>query len=397
MRFHLLELTMNRLKRSFLFSVIVFILLIPTVSSKFASNTKTLTVDDSEMGWYLDRINIKGAWEITTGSPEIVVAVIDAGIDFSNPELTHCQWINEDEKADNGKDDDHNGYIDDRYGWDFVYGDNVPGPDGDVQINGHATFVAGILAAEMDGAGMVGVAPDVTLMNVQVWDYNLYGLSGKLAEAIRYAVDNGADVINFSLDKFYNITDLQDTIKYAYDHNVIMIGASGGNLGGGLNEIAFPGAYDEVIVVGATDYADQLADYNNYGEKLELVAPGGDFDDSTSYWLYSTWYPCCYYYKVGTSFAVPQVTGIVALMKSLNRSITLEKTREILHNTAIDLGTPGKDIYYGYGMVNATAAIQEAEKISEPLKTNYSFLPIIVVLLTSVLISQIHRKKFKDV
>ncbi|MHA2358006.1 MAG: S8 family serine peptidase, partial [Candidatus Heimdallarchaeaceae archaeon] len=276
---------------------IITILMCMTAVSNLTKSSKFLIIDELEMGWHLDRINIRGAWEITTGSPDIIVAVIDSGVDFSHPELAHAQWVNEDEKADNGEDDDGNGYVDDRYGWDFYRNDSVPGPDGFQLINGHATFVAGMLAAKMDGNGVVGVAPDVTMMNIQIWDHNLAGDSDKLGRAIRYAVDNGADVINFSLDKFSNTTELREGIRYAYENNVIMVGASGGYLpqdGGGREEIGYPAAYDEVIVVGDTDFFDNLADYNNWGEKLEIMAPGGHFADSVSVWLNSTWTPSGY-------------------------------------------------------------------------------------------------------
>jgi subtilisin family serine protease len=376
----------------------VFLIFLIIPSNLIQGGTRQLIINENEMGWHLDRIDITGAWKITTGSPDIIVAVIDSGIDFSHPELVHAQWINTDEKPDNDIDDDHNGYVDDRFGWDFVKNDSVPGPDGFQLINGHATFVAGMLCAEMDGKGVVGVAPDVTVMNVQIWDNNLYGESAKLALAIRYAVDNGADVINFSLDRFTNMSALQEAVKYAYQNNVIMVGATGGYHpmdGGGREEIAFPAAYDEVIVVGATDYSDELADYNNWGEKLEIMAPGGDYGDDMTLWLNSTWTPSGYSQLVGTSHAVPQITGVVALMKSLNSSITLEQAREFLHTTARDLGAPGRDIYYGYGMVNATAAIMEAAKIAEPRKTEISLVSLFFALIANLIAYQIFRKKLK--
>lgn len=373
------------------------LIIISTFMVNLSHNTKSLILDKDEMGWHLDRINMAGAWEITTGMPDIIVAIIDSGIDFSHPELSDAQWINKDEKPDNEKDDDKNGYVDDRFGWDFLDNDNIPGPSESEFIHGHGTFVAGILAAKMDGKGVVGVAPDVKIMDLKILNTYLGGSSADLADAIRYAVDNDAEVINFNLELFENTTELQEAIKYAYEHNVIMVGDTGGfgyrnRRIPATEEITSPAVFEEVIVVSSTDYYDEFPDYCNWGEGVELTAPSVDFDDDLQFWINSTWTPSGYSQLPGLA-NVPQVAGIVALMKSLNKSITLEQVRDILHTTAYDIGIPGRDIYFGYGMLNATAAILEAEKIAEPRRIDYELSFVLLTFVVGSLLIRLTTKK----
>lgn len=322
----------------------------------------------SDLGWHLKKIDVEGAWEITKGSKNIVVAVLDSGIDFSHPDLTGIKWINTGEVANNSIDDDVNGYVDDMNGWDFVSGDNIPGPEDLDPIHWHATFIAGIIAAPADNYGVAGVAPNVTVMDIRVLQADNYaGTTYEgFGDSIRYAVDNGADVISMSLQYYGNNSEYYDDIQYAYENNVALVSITGNNIvesGGGLEFQSFPGGYDEVISVGATNFFDEKADYSNYGSWTELVAPVGDqeYDEidhliqscHTPYDLYP------YYYGYGTSFACPQVAGVIALMKSLKQDLSNDEVREILNETAIDLGDPGKDDFFGYGMVNASAAVEE--------------------------------------
>ncbi len=377
-------------------------LLIFTITISFIfvgglSEGTSLILDSNEMCWILDRINIIDAWEITTGDPDIVVAVIDSGIDFSHSDLIDNQWINKDEKPDNGKDDDNNGYIDDRFGWDFYYDDNEPGPEGMELYHGHGTFVAGIIAASMNGYGVVGVSPNVKVMNLRALDKFLGHSSYNLSKAVNYAVDNGADVINFCIDGADAVAELNASIEYAYDNNVIMVGSVGGF--GWTNRriwprefIEFPAAYDEVICVSATDYYDGYANYSNWGYGIDVSAPGGELADPMIYYPNSTWHPVGYSQLYGISH-VPQVAGVVALMKSLNRSITLEQAKEFLTTTAVDIGDPGYDEYFGHGMINATAAVLEAAKIAE---TSFIFVSLVAPLLIGLIVFKRRQlKKYK--
>ncbi len=377
-------------KRFLIIFTITFSLIF--ISGFVESNSLILNPD--EMCWILDRISVQGAWEITTGSPDIVVAVIDSGIDFSHPDLVDNQWINKDEKADNGKDDDNNGYIDDRFGWDFYYADNTPGPEALELYHGHGTFVAGVIAANMDGYGIVGVSPNVKVMNLRALDKFLGHSSYNLSEAIFYAVDNGADVISFCIDGADPVAELNSSIEYAYDHNVIMVGSVGGF--GWTNRriwprefIEYPAAYDEVICVSPSDYSDGYANYSNWGDGIDVSAPSGELADPMIYYPNSTWHPVGYTQLYGIAH-VPQVAGVVALMKSLNRSITLEQAKDFFISTAVDIGDPGYDDYFGYGMINATAVILEAQKIAE---TGFMSLQVLIPLLLCLIVVRLKKQK----
>ncbi len=362
----------------------------------------------SDLGWHLKRIDVEGAWEITKGSKNIVVAVIDSGIDFSHPDLIGIEWINTGEIANNSIDDDGNGFVDDMNGWDFVSGDNIPGPEDLDPIHWHATFIAGIIAAPADNYGVVGVAPNVTIMDIRVLKEDNYkGTTYEdFGDSIRYAVDNGADVISMSLHYYANDSSYYDDIQYAYENNVSLVSITGNNqveYGGGFEYQSFPGGYDEVISVGATNFFDEKADYSNYGNWTELVAPVGDQEyDAINHLILSCHTPydaIPYYYGYGTSFACPQVAGVVALMKSLKQDLSNDEVREILIKAAIDLGDSGKDDFFGYGMVNASAAVLEVYKRYIHIETTtettqpFAFSCFVITPLIVIVITIIKRKK----
>ena len=352
--------------------------------------------------FYHDLIHTSGAWKITNGSKDVTVAVIDSGIDFSHSELINVAWVNEDEIDDNGIDDDGNGYIDDVNGWDFVFNDSNPGPDFPDYVHWHATFIAGLIAAPLNSLGPVGIAPNVSIMDVRVLNAaNYAGTTYEgLGDAIRYAVDNGADVINLSLH-YYDANDTYyDDIQYAVSQNVAVVSITGNTYPptGGREYKSYPGGYDEVITVGATDsHGDSISDYSNYGEWTEIVAPVGN--DSELRHIYSTvpfyTYGTSYGWGTGTSFACPQVSAVIALMKSYNSTMPISEMRTILQETATDLYTPGKDIYSGYGLLNASAALEAMVPPSDdPNGTSISFTPIIAsfIFLTAVVVLYKRKK-----
>jgi subtilisin family serine protease len=355
--------------------------------------------------FYLDLIHARGAWKLSNGSKDITVAVIDSGIDFSHSELYKSAWVNEDEIADNGIDDDSNGYIDDIHGWDFVFNDSNPGPYPE-EIHWHGTFIAGIIAAPLNGTGPAGIAQDVTIMDVRVLNStNYHNITYEaFGDALRYAVDNGADVINLSLQYYSPSADYYDDILYAVSQNVAVVSVTGNTYppDGGKYYQSYPGGYAEVIAVGATAAnGEDIADYSNYGEWTELVAPVGS--DGETRHIYSTvpfyTYGTLYGWGTGTSFACPQVAGVIALMKSVNNSLSLDDIREILQDTATDLGDAGKDNYFGYGMLNASAALEAlfppTNGNREPTdNTSIKFIPALAsfILLTAVVILYKRRK-----
>ncbi|MHA1222084.1 MAG: S8 family serine peptidase [Candidatus Heimdallarchaeaceae archaeon] len=387
------------MKKGLFFVEISILLLVvfnlQTVPTTIILDTSALNYENS---FHIKQIGGDKAWKITNGSKDITIAVIDSGIDFSHPQLqNNIEWINPGEIANNSIDDDGNGYVDDVYGWDFVSDDNVPGPEVNDSVHWHATFIAGIIAAPIDGEGVAGIAPNITLMNIRVLKADNYAGTDviEFGEAIKYAVDNGADVISMSLQYYPNSSYYYDDIVYAVNHNVVVVSITGNTWQplGGQNVESFPGAYDEVIAVGATGYTKEKADYSNYGKWTELVAPVGDEGAG----MISTFPPDTYAYGWGTSFACPQVAAAVALMKSVNNDLSVEEIRDILHRTATDLGEPGKDIYFGYGLLNVSAALNEIVNpkttTPETTKTSLSYMPIIMAILTITAASQIIKKK----
>jgi len=360
-------------KHSLIYLLIFISLIIGWQFGSITNHTSALTIQNgAEFDWHLPKIGAFDAWKITNGSSNIVIAVIDSGICFNHSEITHSQWINTGEVAGNAIDDDSNGYVDDVEGWDFVsYGGQTPDnePEGEAgdQVHWHATFIAGLIAAAIDGDGIAGISSNISLMNLRVLDSgNMAGCSYEdLGNAIRYAVDNGADIISMSLQYYPNDPIYYDDIQYAYSQNVSLVSCTGNRWlasGGGYYFQSYPGGYSEVISVGATNFYDVKADYSNYGPWTELVAPVGDQGyDIIQHVIHSTYNNGTdYVYGIGTSFACPQVAATIALMKAANSSVTASEIREILQKTAIDLGVEGKDDYYGYGMLNVTAAVMEA-------------------------------------
>jgi subtilisin family serine protease len=279
-------------------------------------------------------------------------------------------WRNADEVAGDGVDNDGNGFIDDVGGWDFINSDAHPNDD-----NSHGTHVAGTIAQTTNNVlGVAGVAFGTTIMPVKVLDAAGTGSLDGVAAGIRYAVDNGADVISLSLGG-PGSSALQSAVAYAYDNGVVVCAASGNGGSDGIGDAAcdFPAAYDAyVIAVGATQYDESRAPYSNYGSSLDIVAPGGNtgvdqngdgypdgvlqntFGQTTVDWAY-------YFYQ-GTSMATPHVSGVAALLLAGDPTLTPDEIRSILQSTADDLGATGRDNTFGWGLVNATAALRNIAK-----------------------------------
>ncbi len=356
----------------------------------------------TDIGWHLNQINITGAWDITAGTPEIVIAVIDSGINWTHTDLNK-KWINIDEIPADGIDDDANGYIDDTHGWDFVSNDSEPGPETIDPIHWHATFITGIINAQLDNYGVAGTAPNVTVMDLRVLDVgNMQGTTDEgLGDAIKYAVDNGADVINLSLQYYSNSSLYHDDILYAIANNVPVVSVTGNTWApaGGQEIPSYPGAFDEVIAVGATDYYYNRADYSNWGLPwTEIMAPVGDEEfDVPEHVINSTFPGNLYGIAYGTSFACPQVASVIALMRTVNHTLSVSELRNILQTTTFDLDAPGLDPFTGHGLVNATAAVLEVWNRTYPVVPEFnvagmSFL-LIIIISTMALVPTIIKKQ----
>ncbi|MFX0088270.1 MAG: S8 family serine peptidase, partial [Candidatus Hodarchaeota archaeon] len=313
--------------------------------------------------WNLVDIGIENAWSYSKGNHNITVAIIDSGVDFTHPDLLDQSWNNPYEIPNNGLDDDNNGYIDDTMGWDFRDGDNDPSPG-----HTHGTFIAGLIAADDDGDISVGVAPNIRIMALRFLKDDLSWSGPPFAdewpmfiEAINYAVDNNADVIHLSVQaNGIPPSSFHEAIKRAYQNQIPIVSVTG-NIYLGKNHVMYPGNYSEVIAVSATTKDHELADFSCFGVQNEICAPGKEIYSIEAY-------NNEFVLGNGTSYAAPLVSGAIALMLSLNNNLSIQIIRSILHETSTDLGTSGKDDYFGYGLLNVSAAL---ENVTQTYGTTY--------------------------
>jgi len=290
--------------------------------------------------WGNDLVNAPEVWAQGFTGQGVTVAVIDSGVDINHEDLRDNIWTNPGEIAGNGIDDDGNGFIDDVNGWNFGNGGNnnvLPGTTDPGQ--GHGTHVAGTIAAMDNNLGATGVAHDAEIMAIRLGDVvtgadgkSRYRNTGSVASAIRYAVDNGADVINMSLN-VSDSTALRDALAYAAYNNVITI-MSAGNSGLSSPDQA-PAKYATQfgISVGAVNRNGNIAGFSNRAgsdsNMQHVVAPGVSVFSTLPNNLYNT--------DQGTSMAAPHVAGVVALMLSANPNLTHAQVRQILTDSAIAL------------------------------------------------------------
>lgn len=310
-------------------------------------------LDGLALSWGLERIEAPKAWERTTGSQGIVVAVIDSGIDTTIPQLAGKIWTNPGEVPGNGIDDDKNGYIDDIHGWDFRDNDSS-------SINGskphwHGTFVAGIIAAQPGMDKAAGVAPGIRIIDLRFLDSRnlFYGSDWKrFAKAIDYAVDNGARVINLSV--YANGKPpliLQRALRRAAQHGVIVVGIAGND---SKSQVSYPAKYPSVLAVSATDRSDHLASFSNYGPEVAVAAPGEKITSLFPGGAVGT--------SSGTSFAAPHVSGTLALILSADSTLSPSQAIELLKWTSVDLGDRGDDRRFGAGLIDAGQAVANAQR-----------------------------------
>ncbi len=291
-------------------------------------------IADSE-AWNVKQVNAPDAWAKGIRGKDVVVAVIDSGVAYGHGDLSQAIWTNPGEIPDNGRDDDGNGFVDDWRGWDFVQKDNQPG-----DANGHGTFISGIIAGQHNGAGVSGIAPEATIMPIRVLDQNGSGSQRDVAKGIRYAVQNGADVINLSLGGPPNITlerSLKRALKFAYREGVFVAIASGNDRQGYGSAHSGEPAYwastrNYAISVGAVDESRQVSSYSNpRGNKANapyVVAPGTQVDSILP------WYKGRTFTWSGTSFATPHVAGVAALMLSANPALSPLELMGIITSSA---------------------------------------------------------------
>ena len=289
-------------------------------------------------------IDAPEAWDISTGSGSVVVAVIDTGVLYTHSDLSSNIWNNTGEIPGNGIDDDHNGYIDDVRGWDFVNNDNDPTDD-----NSHGTHVSGTIGAMgNNGIGVTGVNWQVKIMALKAFNSTGFGNTSDAISAILYANANGASVISNSWSGLNPSQSLNDSIEAS---PAVVVCAAGNSASDNDATPFYPASYSSpnIIAVAATDHNDTLASFSNFGSgSVDLAAPGTN--------ILSTNFDGNYAYKQGTSMATPHVSGVAALVKSVNQSLTAVQIKNIILST-VDVKSSLSGKVNTSGRLNAYRAV----------------------------------------
>ncbi|MDI6791398.1 MAG: S8 family serine peptidase [bacterium] len=351
------------------------------------------TPNDPFLSWGLTNIEAYSAWDITAGTSDVVIAVVDTGLDWDHPDLSDNIWINPGEIPDNGVDDDGNGFVDDYRGWDFTDAPGGPAASGEdyldrdndpMDFHGHGTHVAGIVAAVADnGIGSAGLAYGGKVMAVRS-GYKTAGGSGWLedddcAAAIIYAADNGAKVINMSWGGPSPSSVIQDALNYAASAGCLLIAAAGNS---SSSSPFYPAAAGNVLAVAATGSNDSKASFSNYGDWIDVSAPGTG--------IYSTLFDNTYASWSGTSMAAPFVAGLGGLIFSQNPDWDRERVAQQIKDTAdnIDSINPSYAGLLGSGRINAYQALlpetQPLEIVRGPYLSSVTTNSIIINWGTNV-------------
>lgn len=307
-------------------------------------------------------LHIRDAWEIESGSPDIIVAVIDMGFDINHEDLQENIWHNPGEIPDNHIDDDGNGYVDDIVGWDFV---NQPSGlddenadwrtednDPSTTLSSHGNRVLGVIGATVgNGIGIAGVAGHCQMMLIRAGFHTTEGTpvlsSSHIARGIIYATDNGARVINISSGSHRFSNTYFAALRYAVDKGVVVVCSAGNE---GSSTPVYPAAYDlaGIISVGASDSDDTRSWFSNYGDWVDVSAPGSR--------IMTTLLGSAYGTTQGTSFAAPMVAGVAALLLSAQPELTPAQVQDQIMNTVDTVASlDGANI--SSGRVNAHRAL----------------------------------------
>ncbi|MBC7258724.1 MAG: S8 family serine peptidase [Chloroflexi bacterium] len=310
------------------------------------TNTPTVTptpyVSDPlyRQQWNLAKVHIEDAWDAHGGSPLVIIAIVDSGVDLSHTDLMSNLWTNPGEIPNNGVDDDNNGYVDDVNGWNFV-SDTEDVSD----WSGHGSLVAGVAAARRDnGIGIAGVCGSCRIMPVKVMQPSGAANYSDIAAGVIYAANKGARIINISLGGYSFSNVLRDAVDYAESLGAVVVGGAGND---STSAPFYPAAYANALAVAGTTNADTRSSFSNYGTWVDISAPdedilttalGGDYSNTS-----------------GTSVGAPLVSGLVGLLLSMHPDWTPAMVRSQLTHTAdpIDTLNPGYEGELGSGRANA--------------------------------------------
>ncbi len=312
------------------------------VSGMYTPNDPDL--QDIQRGYGHQIINLPAAWDFTRGDEEILIAILDSGINAGHTEL-----------AKNIVD-----------GYDFINADSDPADD-----QGHGSHVSGIVAAEIDNhIGSTGVCPKCRIMPIKVLNQSNTGTWSAIIDGIIYATDNNARIINISLGGERASKAVEAAVEYAHSKSVLVVAAAGNS----RSQIDFyPAAYPHVLAVAATDHQDQQWELSNSGSYVDVSAPG--------HLIYSTSKSTGngesgYAFMSGTSMAAPYVSGLAGLLLSQDPTRTPEEVTKLIIDSADDLGPPGWDPAYGHGRINAARALSLGQLSLFEVKSSI-YLPII--------------------
>jgi thermitase len=283
----------------------------------------------SNYQWNLPAIGTEDGWKVTRGSKNIKIAVVDTGVDLDHPDLS--------------------GRL--TKGYNAIANNDKPEDD-----NGHGTHVAGIIASDTNnGKGVAGITWYNPIIPVKVLDSKGSGGSFNVAKGIRWAVDHGANVINLSLGNYQSSAVTAEAIRYAQKKDVIVISAAGND---NSSQPSYPAAYPGVLSVAAVDWDGNRAKFSNYGDYIDVAAPGVD--------IASTYFKAQYATLSGTSMAAPHVTALAGLIRSVDPSLKNTEVMDIITRTTQKAPQIGSKQYYGSGVIDNIGALQYAYKRKYP-------------------------------
>lgn len=301
------------------------------------------TLADSQ--WYHNVIRLADAHQITKGSSDIIIALIDTGIDFEHEALSQQIFKNANENQD-GRDSDGNGFIDDVYGWNFVQNNSNTQDD-----HGHGTAMAGIMVGQSHRTPIFGIAPHASVLPLKAFNNEGRGRLYDVIRAVLYAADNGAHIINMSYGFDQESYAERLALQYAREKGLTLI-TSAGNVGGPNKR--FPAAYPEVIAVSWTGKNDRIAPLSSYGPHIAVAAPGTELVTTD---LTSPGVDTGFRLVNGSSASSAVVSGIAALVLSQRPDLTHDQIRAVVQLSADDVMNQGWDNFTGAGRVNAEKAL----------------------------------------